>query len=66
MPRTTIRSVGRPRSELPAKLISPLAGTSPTIALRVVDLPAPLAPSKATTSPVSMAMSMPRTARMAP
>ena len=40
--------------------------TSPTMALRVVDLPAPLAPSRATTSPASIARSMPRTARMAP
>ena len=36
----------------PAKLTSPLAGgTSPMIAFIAVDLPAPLRPSSATTSP---------------
>jgi hypothetical protein len=52
MPRETISFVGRPSSRSPFQVIEPEAGlTSPTIALRVVDFPAPFAPIKVTILP---------------
>ena len=47
MPSRTIASGPRPAIDLPSNRISPAAGlASPEIARSVVDLPAPLAPSK--------------------
>jgi len=52
IPRSTIRCAGSLAIESPAKRISPWrAGSSPEIARRVVDLPAPFAPIRVTISP---------------
>ena len=44
---------------VPLNLIEPCGGTSPMIALTVVERPTPLRPSRLTTSPASMCRSTP-------
>src|SRR5437762_1804885 len=52
MPRRAMRLEARPTSSLPRKRTEPCrCGTIPMIARRVVVLPAPLRPSRVTTSP---------------
>src|SRR5438270_10811461 len=52
MPRRAMRLEARPTSSVPRKTTEPCrCGTIPMIARRVVVLPAPLRPSKVTTSP---------------
>jgi hypothetical protein len=54
MPSRPIRCGGSLSMRRPAATISPLATrSSPTIDFSVVDLPAPLRPSKATISPIA-------------
>jgi len=53
MPRATSLCAGRPLMSLPSNVMRPLFGASrPVIARSVVDLPAPFAPSRVTTSPL--------------
>ena len=67
MPSLTMASGPRPAIERPSKTMSPAAGFArPDMARKVVDFPAPLAPSKVTTSPGSTASEMPWTASMSP
>ncbi len=57
----------RPAIDLPSNRISPAAGfAKPEIARSVVDLPAPLAPSKVTTCPSSTLIETPRSASISP
>ena len=67
IPSRTIASGPRPAIDLPSNRISPAAGlVSPEIARSVVDLPAPLAPSKVTTCPSSTLIETPRKASISP
>jgi len=66
MPSRATSAGGRPVIELPAKWISPVVLTIPLIARSVVVLPAPLAPSSATTVPSSTFSETPWSARIAP
>jgi len=50
----------------PLKIIFPEQGCTPEIARRRVDLPAPFAPTSATSSPSSTFRSMPESAWMRP
>ena len=66
MPSATISCALRPTMERPSKTMSPIGGLSrPEIARSVVDLPAPLDPSRVTTSPASTSSEMPWTASVA-
>src|SRR5215469_12277344 len=67
MPSSTRCSGERPASERPLNAIAPpKRGTSPEMALSVVDLPAPLAPISATISPALTCISRPRSAGIGP
>ena len=67
MPSRTMVSGPSPAIDLPSNRISPAAGlASPEIARSVVDLPAPLAPSKVTTCPSSTLSETPRSASISP
>ena len=67
IPRRTIFSEGRPSILRPRKLTVPRAGrASPEMLLRVVDLPAPLAPSRVTMEPSSTLNEMPLSAWILP
>ena len=67
IPRRTIASGFSPRMLLPRYRISPLTfGTSPDSVRKVVDLPAPLEPSRVTISPSSTLMSSPFSTGPAP
>src|SRR5271167_2167136 len=60
MPSRAMRSIERPISSLPSKLTDPVRlPTMPMIAFRVVVLPAPLRPSRVTTSPSRTSRSTP-------
>ena len=66
MPSRATSSGALPVMFLPPNLISPVAFTMPVMARRVVVLPAPLAPRRATTEPSSTFSETPWRARMAP
>ena len=67
MPKRTICSGPNPASDRPSNKMSPDAGlVSPDMARKVVDFPAPLAPSSVTTSPASTDSEMPRKASISP
>ena len=67
MPRSTRRGAESDASDSPAYVIVPdRAGTSPAIALRRVDFPAPFAPMIDTVSAASTWMSMPNSAWKSP
>ena len=67
MPSATTSWLGTRWIGFPSKKTVPDTGrTSPEIVRRVVDLPAPLAPSRATISPWSTARLTSRSARMGP
>ncbi len=67
MPMRTIASGPRPAIELPSNRMSPEVGLArPEMARKVVDLPAPLAPSSVTTCPCSTAQVTPRSASISP
>ena len=57
---------GPPRSGLPSSRISPLRLTVPETERSVVVLPAPFAPSTATTAPSGTASEIPRSASTGP
>src|ERR1700722_8418239 len=60
MPRRAMRLEARPRTSAPSNRIEPDARPSmPMIARKVVVLPAPLRPSRVTTSPAGTSNSMP-------
>ena len=62
-----MRSGLAPVTSAPSRRTLPPAGrTAPAIAISVEDLPAPLAPSSATSSPRATENDAPRTARTAP
>ncbi len=63
IPRATISCAARPESGSPSSRTSPDAGhTSPDTVASVVVLPAPFAPSRATTSPDPTRRLTPRSA----
>src|SRR5215510_6308772 len=67
IPRRTILSSAIPLSARPSNRTSPLVGFKmPEMVRNRVDLPAPLAPMSATTSPSLTSRLTPRNARMAP
>src|SRR5712692_1751884 len=67
IPSPLTRSPRRPPMERPWNAMSPFQGrTSPAMHLRVVDLPAPFGPSRATSSPWLTCRLMPWTTRRNP
>ena len=67
MPRSTISCAGTRVMSSPSITTLPLlAGVSPVIARRVVDLPAPLEPISVTTSPSSTVSETPFSASIPP
>src|SRR3954452_13172937 len=67
MPRRRMRSGDRPSMRLPSKAIVPRAGRrTPVIVISVVDLPAPLWPTRPTSSPSSTSSDRPCTAATRP
>jgi hypothetical protein len=67
MPSATIRSVGARWISAPSKVIEPVDGRSnPEIVLRVVVLPAPFEPIRATSSPSATRSDTPWSERMLP
>ena len=66
-PSLTMRSGSMPWIGLPSSSIVPFCGSStPEMVLRMVVLPAPLAPSTVTISPCGTSRLTPRTAMMRP
>ena len=67
MPRMTTSFAGTRVMSSPANMIVPaLAGVSPEMERKVVDLPAPFEPISVTTSPASTVSEMPFSASIAP
>ena len=67
MPRRRISSGASPTMEVPSSRMSPETGDSaPVIVISVVDLPAPLWPTRPTNSPSLTSSERPWTAAMRP
>ena len=67
MPRRARRSQGTASRSAPSsRMRPPAAGTRPMMALIVLDLPAPLAPTSRTVSPSGTSMDTPDSAVMPP